>query len=76
MHYPLVLIIAFFFATRSLTLGIESSGRSESRPMISAEKECELLTIMTFCLLGLLVSLSLMIRFPDLGAVIAEYNKF
>jgi hypothetical protein len=54
--------------TRSLTLGVPS--------MVSAEKEYEFLTVVIFSLLGLLATLSLMVRFPDLGAVIGAYNQF
>jgi len=77
MSNPLVLILPFVLAaTRSLTLGIQSPSRLESRPTIPAELEYKFLTIITFCLLGLLVALSLMVRFPDFGTVIAEYNQF
>jgi hypothetical protein len=76
MRHPLILAIACLFAARSLTLGIQSAARSGIRPIMSAEKERELLQIVTFCLVGLLVTFGLMLRFPDLGAVIAEYNQF
>ena len=32
--------------------------------------------VIVFCLLGLLLSLSFILRFPDLGALIEQYNKF
>ena len=32
--------------------------------------------IIAFCLLGLVLSLSLILRFPDLGALIEQYNQF
>jgi hypothetical protein len=32
--------------------------------------------IVVFCLLGLLLTLTLILRFPDLGAVIEQYNQF
>jgi hypothetical protein len=32
--------------------------------------------IVAFCLLGLLLTLSFILRFPDLGAVIEQYNRF
>src|ERR1700722_19892074 len=32
--------------------------------------------IIAFCLLGLLLTLSLMLRFPDLRAVIEQYKQF
>jgi hypothetical protein len=77
MRHPLVLMLPFFFAAaRSLTLGIQSPSRLGSRPTISAEAEYKLPTIITFCLLGLLIALCLMVRFPEFGTVIAEYNQF
>ena len=76
MSDPLVLVLPFIFAaTRSLTLVIQSPSRHGSRPIISAEKEHAFLTVVTFCLIGLLVG-GLMVRFPDLGALIEEYNQF
>lgn len=32
--------------------------------------------IVAFCLLGLLLTFSLILRFPDFGAVIEQYNQF
>jgi len=32
--------------------------------------------ILAFCLLGLLLTFSLILRFPDFGAVIEQYNQF
>lgn len=32
--------------------------------------------IVAFCLLGLLLTLNFILRFPDLGAVIEQYNQF
>jgi hypothetical protein len=32
--------------------------------------------IVAFCLLGLLLTLSFILRFPDFGAVIEQYNRF
>jgi hypothetical protein len=36
----------------------------------------DLPTIIAFCLLGLLLTLNLILRFPDLGALIEQYNQF
>ncbi len=36
----------------------------------------DLLTVVTFCLVGLLLSLNFILRFPDFGAVIEQYNQF
>jgi hypothetical protein len=32
--------------------------------------------VAAFCLIGLLLTLNLIFRFPDMGAVIAQYNQF
>jgi hypothetical protein len=32
--------------------------------------------IVAFCLIGLLLTLNLILRFPDFGAVIEQYNQF
>jgi len=68
--FPVVLA-----ATRSLSFGIQSPSRG-MRPTITAETEFEFLLIAICCLTGLLVSLYLMTRFPELGAIITEYNQF
>jgi hypothetical protein len=68
MQYLSFLLLPFVLAaTRSLTLGVPS--------IVSAEKEYEFLTVVILSLLGLLVALSLMVRFPDVGVVIGEYNQ-
>jgi len=36
----------------------------------------DLLTVVAFCLIGLLLTLNVMLRFPDLGAIIEQYNQF
>jgi hypothetical protein len=77
MRNPLVLALSFIFAAaQSVTLGDQSPSRHGNRPTMPAEMEHELLTITAFCLFGWLVMLNLIIRFPDLGAVIAAYNQF
>jgi hypothetical protein len=32
--------------------------------------------IVAFCLMGVLLTLNLILRFPDFGAVIEQYNQF
>jgi hypothetical protein len=32
--------------------------------------------VLAFSLIGLLIALNLMFRFPDYGAIIAQYNQF
>jgi hypothetical protein len=36
----------------------------------------DLLAVVAFCLIGILLALNLILRFPDFGAVIEQYNQF
>jgi hypothetical protein len=55
-----------------------------SQPELRAQKASPLLwlsepnanAVVLFCTIGLLVTLNLILRFPDLGAIIAQYNQF
>jgi hypothetical protein len=77
MSNPAVLILPFVLAAgRSFTLGIQSLSGLKCRPTIPAEVEYEFLTVAILCLAGLLVTLNLIMRFPDFGTLIAEYNQF
>jgi hypothetical protein len=76
MRHPLFLLLPVVLAaTRSLAFGIQSPRKRGTQPKIPVETEYEALLIVIFCLTALLISLSLMIRFPELGAVVAEYNQ-
>jgi hypothetical protein len=75
-HSALLLLPAVLAATRSLAFGIQSSRKSGARQTIPAETEYEILLVVIFCLTGLLVSLYLMTRFPELGAAISQLNQF
>jgi len=33
-------------------------------------------TVLRFCAIGLLITINVMLRFPDLGALIERYNQF
>jgi len=44
--------------------------------LVTAITNPDLLTVVTFCLVGLLLSLNFILRFPDFGAVIEQYNQF
>jgi hypothetical protein len=35
-----------------------------------------LATVLGFCAVGLLITINVMLRFPDLGALIERYNQF
>jgi hypothetical protein len=76
MRHPLFHLLQVAFAdTRSLAFGIQSPSK-RGGPALPAETEYAALLIVISCLTGLLVIRILMIRFPDLGAVIAEFNQF
>jgi len=36
----------------------------------------DLLAVIAFCLIGVLLALNMILRFPDFGAVIEQYNQF
>jgi hypothetical protein len=44
--------------------------------LASAITDPDLLAILAFCLIGLLLMFNLTLLFPDLGALIAQYNQF
>jgi hypothetical protein len=46
------------------------------RRILIAVTNPDLQTIVAFSLIGLLVTLNVLFRFPDLGAIIAQYNQF
>jgi hypothetical protein len=43
---------------------------------IAAINNTEMLVIIAICALGLLITLNFILRFPDFGAVIEQYNRF
>jgi hypothetical protein len=36
----------------------------------------EFLTVASFCVIGVLVMLNVMLRFPEFGTLVAQYNQF
>jgi hypothetical protein len=42
----------------------------------TAARDSNLIAIVQFCAIGLLVTLITMLSFPDLGAVIVQYDQF
>jgi hypothetical protein len=75
-NLPVLFLPFILAATRFLTLGTQAPGKLGNRTVVPVEKEYEFLTLVAFCLLGSLVALNVMVRFPDFGTVIAEYNQF
>jgi hypothetical protein len=43
---------------------------------LAALNDPNLIAIVRFCAIGLLVTLVVMLRFPDLGAIIEQCNQF
>jgi hypothetical protein len=43
---------------------------------VAAITDPDLLGVVAFCAIGFLLALNLMLRFPDFGAVIEQYNQF
>jgi hypothetical protein len=50
--------------------------KSAQRSCLIAGKDPDLTAVAIFCAIGLLVMFNVMFRFPDLGAIIAQYNQF
>ena len=44
--------------------------------LVATLTDPDLITVVTFCVLGLLVAFNVILRFPDLGALIEQYNQF
>ena len=44
--------------------------------ILSAVTNPDLQAVVAFCLIGLLLTLNVMFRFPELGAIITRYNQF
>jgi hypothetical protein len=64
-----------------LRRGLQTQGNPADRSFITwktvaALTDPDLIAIVAFCVLGLLVALNVILRFPDLGALIEQYNRF
>ena len=76
MHYPLILLVPVILAARSLAVALRSPETLGARSTIPAEIEFQILLTVVFSLSGLLITLCLMIRFPEVGDAITELNQF
>ena len=76
MHYPLILLVPVILAVRSLAVATRPPGKIGVSWSIPAEVEFQILLTVVFSLSGLLASLYLMIKFPEFGNAIAEFNQF
>jgi hypothetical protein len=64
--------------TTLVTKTVTKAGRQKQRRLrfVAALANPDLLAVLAFCLIGLLVALNLILRFPAFGAVIEQYNQF
>jgi hypothetical protein len=44
--------------------------------LVAAARDPNLIAVVLFCAIGLLATVDLILRFPDLGAMIAQCNQF
>jgi hypothetical protein len=58
------------------TLGKAGTAASARYLMAAANTNADTITIVSLCAIAVLAMLHLMLRFPELGAVIESYNKF
>ena len=85
MHIALILV-PVVLAALSLTSAFQSPTKPTDRPSsvtkatwlqaVAAIMTADLNAVVVFCLIGLLLALNLILRFPDFGAVIEQYNQF
>ena len=61
----------------------EEEGLMSSQLEVRAQKaspwswlEPDLSAVLLFCVIGFLATFNLILRFPDFGAIIAQYNQF
>jgi hypothetical protein len=61
-----------------MTTLVTKTGPQKPRRLrfVAALANPDLLAVLAFCLIGLLVALNLILRFPAFGAVIEQYNLF
>jgi hypothetical protein len=56
--------------------GMATTWRTTWRQAAAAIMTSDLIALVAFCLIGLLLALNLILRFPEFGAVIEQYNQF
>jgi len=44
--------------------------------IVAATTNSDLIPVMLFCAIGLLIALNLILRFPDAGLLVEQYNVF
>jgi uncharacterized membrane protein YdfJ with MMPL/SSD domain len=85
MRSTLILVpaaLAVLSAARLLELLINPTNRQAEKTatewsrLFTAITNPDLHAVVAFCLIGFLLALNLILRFPDFGAVIEQYNQF
>jgi uncharacterized membrane protein YdfJ with MMPL/SSD domain len=85
MRSPLVLVpaaLAVLSATHVFQWLFKPANRrtqgteTEWSRFVTAIANPDLHAVVALCLIGFLLALNLILRFPELGAVIEQYNKF
>ena len=85
MRSTLILVpatLAVLSATRLLEFLINPTNRQAEKTgtewsrLVTAIANPDLHAVVAFCLIGFLLALNLILRFPDFGAVIEQYNQF
>ena len=55
---------------------LQTQKASSTSRLAKAINDPNLIATLLFCIVGLLIIAVVMLRFPDLGAIIAQYNQF
>jgi uncharacterized membrane protein YdfJ with MMPL/SSD domain len=85
MRSTLILVpaaLAVLSATRFLQFLVNPTNRQAEKTetewsrLVTAIANPDLHAVVAFCLIGFLIALNLILRFPDFGAVIEQYNQF
>lgn len=85
MRSTLILVpaaLAALSAARLLELLINPANRQAEKTatewfrLVTAIANPDLHGVVAFCLIGFLLALNLILRFPDFGTVIEQYNQF
>lgn len=75
-------VLAALSITRALQSPLKPTSRRTQRTetlqsqLITVITDLNLQAVVAFCLIGFLLTLYFILRFPDLGALIEQYNQF
>jgi hypothetical protein len=70
------------YRTRELQPLVKPTFRRASAPVtawdwiVATVTDPQLVTVTLVCTIGLLIAFNLILRFPEFGAVVAQYNQF